>query len=58
MRAHPEVNCERIKRETFYVGKGWKSRFVCPTCGRSSFQHLNFLGQRVLVCNGEKFAKR
>lgn len=54
---HEPKACERIVRETFYVGKGWKSRFVCPTCGRATFQALNFLGTRKVVCDGRKFTK-
>jgi hypothetical protein len=39
-------------------GGSWKSRFVCPVCGRESWQLLNFLGRRSVVCNGLTFTKR
>lgn len=42
---------------SLYVGKGWKSEFTCPTCGRKVWQHLNFLGQRKMICNGDKITK-
>lgn len=54
---HEPAICQRDVAGTQYVGKGYKSKFTCPTCGRSMWQHLNFLGQRTLVCNGEKFTK-
>ena len=56
----PEV-MERVKpyvMNTVYVYKGWKTMFVCPVCGKSSWQHLNFLGRTwVPVCFGNKVIK-
>jgi hypothetical protein len=58
MTAHEPTICQRIIRDSVYVGKGWKGRFVCPTCDRSMWQHLNFLGRRSVVCDGQKFSLR
>jgi hypothetical protein len=41
-----------------YVGKGWKALFRCPACGRETWQHLNFLGRRSLICSGLKITKK
>jgi hypothetical protein len=40
-----------------YVGRGWKARFRCPKCDRAVWQHLNFLGSRLLVCYGNAIKK-
>jgi len=54
---HEAAICVRDVAGTQYVGKGYRSKFTCPVCGRSSWQHLNFLGRRKMVCNGGKFSK-
>lgn len=48
---------EPLRANQQYIYKGWKQRFVCPVCGRETWQHLNFLGRRFVACNGEKFSK-
>jgi hypothetical protein len=40
-----------------YLGKSWGASFKCPACGGRTFQNLNFLGRRDMVCNGVKWAK-
>jgi hypothetical protein len=56
---HQPVQCERSSApaDSVYVGKGWKAKFICPSCGRNCWQHLNFLGRRKVVCDGVKFTK-
>jgi hypothetical protein len=54
---HPEITCPRNVEMTVYCGKGWKSLFACPKCGRKTWQSLNFLGRREITCNGIKFTK-
>ena len=34
--------------------RSWSNQFKCPTCEREIRLNTNFLGQRVVVCNGEK----
>jgi len=51
-RVHP------LMQNTYYVGKGWKALFKCKICDRKSWQHLNFLGRRKLVCHGNKWSKQ
>jgi hypothetical protein len=55
---HEPVVCVR-KEQPIYCGKGYKAKFVCPNpaCGRSTYQALNFLGRRSVVCDGLKFTK-
>lgn len=57
---HKPAKCVRggSPRDTMYVGKGWKARFICPECGRETWQHLNYLGRRSVVCDGRKFTKQ
>ncbi len=55
---HEPTICARDVHQTHYVGKGYKSLFACPACGRSCWQHLGFLGRRHLICDGEKFSTR
>lgn len=57
MRQHEPAVCIRDVAGTQYVGNGWRSKFTCPACSRSSWQHLNFLGQRSLICDGVRFSK-
>ena len=57
---HEASDMERVRplqANCVYVGKGWKALFKCDCCGKETWQHLNFLGQKVLVCNGEKIKK-
>lgn len=55
--SHKPAVCVRDVRGSQYVGKGYKSKFECPTCGRYTWQLLNMLGRRDVICNGEKFSK-
>lgn len=54
---HESTICKRDVADTQYVGKGYRSKFVCGICNRSTWQHLGFLGQRNVMCNGLKFTK-
>lgn len=55
---HVPAEMVRNVRMSFYVYKGWKSEFNCPTCQRQTMQHLNFLGRRrSLICDGLKITK-
>jgi hypothetical protein len=57
---HPDTVMVRVKpypQNSYYVGNGWKAKFSCSCCGREVWQHLNFLGQRQMVCNGRKIVK-
>jgi hypothetical protein len=55
MVTHDPTICQRVG-QPLYVGKGYKARFEC-SCGRHTYQHLNFLGRRNIVCDGAKFAQ-
>jgi len=57
MSSHEPRLCIRDIRTSQPTVKGWKSKFTCPGCGRSTWQALNFLGTRKLVCDGVKFTK-
>ena len=51
---HPPVVCRRMMGlELRYSFKNWSDRFKCPVCEKSKRQSLNFLGSRVMVCDGE-----
>lgn len=39
-------------------GASWSFEFRCPACGRTGRFNTNFLGSRVVVCDGIKFSKR
>lgn len=61
MEAHaPAIMIRRAPFQLYtqYVGKGWKALFRCPACGRETWQHMNFLGRRSLVCTGTKIVKQ
>ena len=47
----------RDKLTIRYNGKSYDKLFVCPCCGKETWQNLNFLGSRSLVCNGRKITK-
>lgn len=57
--AHDSAACKRspLPIHTQYVGKGYKALFVCPICAAQTWQHLNFLGRRNVVCHGTNFTK-
>jgi hypothetical protein len=57
MSEHVPTICRRNVAMTQYVGRGYKSQFECLTCGKKTWQHLGFLGQRYLLCDGLKFSK-
>ena len=41
-------------RHTDYVYKGYVGVFCCAVCGRQVRKHLNYLGWRVMMCDGLK----
>jgi hypothetical protein len=54
---HPPVECKRMMGlELHYSFKNWSDRFKCPVCEKSKRQSLNFLGSRVLTCDGENIS--
>jgi len=57
MSQHAPMVCPRSPKPPIYVGKGYKAAFECPMCQRSTYQHLNFLAGRRVVCDGLKFVK-
>lgn len=51
---HDPTQCKRkMGLALRYSFKNWSDEFVCPTCGGSRRQSLNFLGSRAVVCDGE-----
>lgn len=58
-RNNHNVEMERVKSPfaVQYVGKGYKSQFICPVCGRKVWQHLNYLGNKRLHCKAGKIIK-
>jgi len=57
-RTVPKSNPARKMKAMHYVGKGYKGLFRCPVCGRETWQHLNFLGCRDLICTFTKITKQ
>lgn len=58
---HPPTVCER-QHKTRYIcgggrGAGHSDLFVCLKCQRETRQALNWLGQRLVMCDGVKFTK-
>ena len=37
-----------------YSGKSYSDAFECQTCGHTERRNLNFLGRRLLICDGVK----
>lgn len=61
--AHPANLCDRAvplgaPENLTYCGRSYRARFRCPICGRTVWQNLNYLGQRLLVCEGTRFSYR
>lgn len=44
----------RVAHSESYHGASYSARFKCPTCGKSQRFNLNFLGDREIVCDGER----
>ena len=38
-----------------YSFRNHSYEFACPVCGRAKRYNTNFLGRRVVTCDGEKF---
>ena len=60
MEKHEATTMERVKplmQSSIYVGKGYKGLFRCPMCGKETWQHLNFLAGRKMICDGNKISK-
>lgn len=51
---HPPVECKQDNRSAQFHMKSWSYRFTCPTCGNSKRQNTNYLGRRLLICDGQK----
>jgi len=54
---HIRTEAKRDVSSTHYNGKTYSMRFTCHVCGKHQRQALNWLGTKVLVCDGEKFHK-
>lgn len=57
MAIHPNFRCDPIPHSELYSFRNWSKAFKCHECGRVCRVSLNFLGQRVLLCDGKKFSK-
>lgn len=55
--AHARTQANQVPFSTHYSSKNYSVAFKCPTCGRTQRQSLNFLGSKVMVCDGEKMHK-
>ena len=40
-----------------YSNRNWSELFTCPVCGTAKRQNTNFLGQRRMVCSGDRVEK-
>lgn len=58
---HEPTICLRQGRTRYItgggVGVGHSQEFRCPRCGRVGRFHLNYLGARLVLCNGQKFSR-
>ena len=58
---HPKVPC--VVADSWYHGStvrrggAWKDLYRCPTCGREGKFLANYIGQRKVMCDGQKFTK-
>jgi len=55
--AHDPYQCSRTSAPLRYSFKNWSAEFQCPHCKRNAWFNLNFLGQRAVICDGDKFIK-
>lgn len=56
---HTPTETARVKGLSLrYSFRNWSDEFKCPTCGQSRRYSLNFLGQRKLICDGQKIAAK
>ena len=53
---HDPTICEKTGHG-YHHYKNWSYAFQCPVCSRTGKFCLNFLGQRNVICNGQKFTK-
>ena len=54
---HADAKCVRVNRTEHYSNKNWSMLFECPTCKRTGRFSLNFLGRKIVMCNGVKFTR-
>lgn len=54
---HGRAQAEQVPFSTHYSAKNYSVAFRCPVCQRTQRQSLNFLGNKVMVCDGEKMHK-
>lgn len=52
---HDKAVCERSDRPMEYNYKSWTAEFICPVCERRGKFNKNFLGRRLVVCDGARF---
>jgi hypothetical protein len=54
---HDRMKAEQVAFSTHYSAKNYSVAFKCPACGKTQRQSLNFLGGKLMVCDGEKMHK-
>lgn len=54
---HQPTVCQQVSATARYNGKNWSNLFACPVCLRNGRFNHNFLGKRLVVCDGSKFSK-
>ncbi len=54
---HVRAQAEQVPFSTHYSAKNYSVAFRCPACQKTQRQSLNFLGNKVMVCDGEKMHK-
>lgn len=54
---HALVVCVRTKAWMRYSFRNWAACFGCPECGRFGWFSLNYLGQRKVICDGQRFRR-
>lgn len=52
---HSAVRADKTGIPARYSYKNWSREYRCPECGRQGWFNENFLGERVVVCDGHRF---
>ena len=51
---HKVTRMVQVPNSGRYGYKNWSFQFECPACHRAVRQNTNFLGRRVMGCDGER----
>lgn len=51
---HALSRMEQVPHTGRYHYRNWSFEFKCAACGRTVRQNTNFLGRRVMGCDGER----